>query len=482
VTILYETEKEGMSKVTLTEKLLIRLIDWAIKRATKGPSETWSPGKKLRIFLCGYNGKRNTGSDVRVKAMIDQFYQILGKENTEIGVLTFNKELTEIYAEPPTHFLEFSSTNLGAIAEGISKYHMTVISEGSTLMPEWSNLMVVWYASVMGANKKLKKPCLAYGAGLSKLEGIIREFVQRNCDEAYFIVRDQRSFDFAKDLGLKAELGVDTAWIFPSLRTKWAIQDLKEKGWDGKKPLLGIAVINPFAWPVYPDFFKWLTGYGKRHPELWYENYLFRRWSREKEMLYERYIDAFAYAINEFTKHHDVQVVIFGMEALDWWPINKLNEKLKTPGILYSSRYYDGYQITSLLRMLSMLVSSRYHACVLAMAAGVPSIGVSKDVRIENLLTELGNTEYLLRVDEEGLSEKLLDRMEKMWERKEKMKSKIVRAVPKYVKAIAKMGESFRNFVEQNFPGIKLPPEPADWRGYLPPLDAETTKLLERFD
>ena len=28
--------------------------------------EIWSPGEKLKILLVGYNGKRNTGADVRV--------------------------------------------------------------------------------------------------------------------------------------------------------------------------------------------------------------------------------------------------------------------------------------------------------------------------------------------------------------------------------------------------------------------------------
>lgn len=471
-----------MSELSRVEKFVMRFIGKRIKNVTRKQSETWSPGAKLKIFICGYNGKRNTGSDVRVKAMIDQFYHILGKDRAELGILTFSKEMSEIYAEPPTKFLEFSSVNFKSLGEGVTGYHMTVISEGSTLMPEWSNLLVILYASVMGAMKIVKKPCLAYGSGLSKMEGTIREYVQENCDETYFIARDQRSFDFVRDLGLKGELGVDTAWIFPSLKSEWAERDLKEKGWDGKKPLLGVSVINPFAWPVYADFLKLLTGYGRRHPELHYDKYLFRRWSDEKEKLYEIYMDAFAHAVNQFTKRHDVQVLVFGMEALDWWPIHKLKDKLEKPAILYSSRDYDGYQITSLLRMLSMQVTSRYHACVLAMAAGVPTIGVSKDVRIENILGETGNIEYLLKVDEDGLAEKLLDRMEKMWNEKESVRNKIIGQVPGYVKSIAIMGKKFRKLIEQNFPGIELPPEPADWRGYLPPLDPVTSELVKRID
>ena len=35
-----------------------------------GSYEEWEPGKKLKILLVGYNGARNTGSDVRVAAIV----------------------------------------------------------------------------------------------------------------------------------------------------------------------------------------------------------------------------------------------------------------------------------------------------------------------------------------------------------------------------------------------------------------------------
>jgi hypothetical protein len=70
--------------------------------------ETWEPGKKLKILLVGYNGMRNTGADVRVVAMVEQFYRLLGRDRIEIGVLTLNLERTEAYFKPPTGLIEFN--------------------------------------------------------------------------------------------------------------------------------------------------------------------------------------------------------------------------------------------------------------------------------------------------------------------------------------------------------------------------------------
>ena len=40
--------------------------------------DNWKKGKKLRILLVGYNGVRNTGSDVRVAGIVEQLEDLLG--------------------------------------------------------------------------------------------------------------------------------------------------------------------------------------------------------------------------------------------------------------------------------------------------------------------------------------------------------------------------------------------------------------------
>jgi hypothetical protein len=43
-----------------------------------GKREPWQPGEKLKLLFAGYNGTRNTGSDVRVEEMLRQIRRILG--------------------------------------------------------------------------------------------------------------------------------------------------------------------------------------------------------------------------------------------------------------------------------------------------------------------------------------------------------------------------------------------------------------------
>src|SRR6267378_7895992 len=63
----------------------IRRVGWML-----GLGKRWAPGEKLKLLFAGYNGTRNTGSDVRVEEMLRQIRRILGPENVDLSMMTFN--------------------------------------------------------------------------------------------------------------------------------------------------------------------------------------------------------------------------------------------------------------------------------------------------------------------------------------------------------------------------------------------------------
>ena len=62
-----------------------------------GAGNAWKPGTPLKFLFAGYNGTRNTGSDVRVEEMIRQVRRILGEENLALSVMSQNFDLTRGY-------------------------------------------------------------------------------------------------------------------------------------------------------------------------------------------------------------------------------------------------------------------------------------------------------------------------------------------------------------------------------------------------
>ena len=57
-----------------------------------GKQEKWEPEKKLKVLLVGYNGARNTGSDVRVAAIARQVKALFGADKVKLSVMTLDSE------------------------------------------------------------------------------------------------------------------------------------------------------------------------------------------------------------------------------------------------------------------------------------------------------------------------------------------------------------------------------------------------------
>src|SRR5438105_6776230 len=64
-----------------------------------GLGKPWTPGEKLKLLFAGYNGTRNTGSDLRVPEMLRQGRHSLGAENADASVMTHNFAHSKGYSE-----------------------------------------------------------------------------------------------------------------------------------------------------------------------------------------------------------------------------------------------------------------------------------------------------------------------------------------------------------------------------------------------
>ena len=77
-------EKSGNSAGVQDDMMDFMLEAWVSGSSNRknpwmmGQGEPWQPGEKLKLLFAGYNGTRNTGSDVRVEEMLRQIRRILG--------------------------------------------------------------------------------------------------------------------------------------------------------------------------------------------------------------------------------------------------------------------------------------------------------------------------------------------------------------------------------------------------------------------
>lgn len=463
------------------------LLAWGVQGTTALANvpefEKWQPGDKLKILLVGYNGKRNTGADVRVAEIVKQFNKVLGADRIIITVPTLNPDLTRVYFDGDAVLSRINTIFFKDVLDLCSHNHVAVISEGSTLKSQFANALTLYFCEAAGIMKKQGKPCLAYGSEAGRMDDFIRKCASEMCDETYFIARTKASLDIIEGMGLEGHIGADTAWTFPPAPRKWVEAELKEKaGWDGKKPIVGVACIDPWSYPVKPNISRTIRSAVTRNWENHYEKVYFFTAS-ERQGKYQDYLNGLAGAVNEFARKHDVLPVIVGMDWTDLDACKDLQSRIDSKPYIFSSRFYDGHQMTGVLHALSMLVTSRYHARVLSMTGGVPAIAVSLDERLYNIYNECGHLEdYYLKTDEEDLEGKLLPMMEKLWKNREAVSADTRRQVPRYLHQVSDMGRFFREWIAEQFPGIKLAGKPRDWVGYLPPLHEGLAEIVQETD
>ena len=138
------------------------------------------------------------------------------------------------------------------------------------------------------------------------------------------------------------------------------------------------------------------------------------------------------------------------------------------------------YELVSILRACDRMVSSRYHAIVTSMPAGVPSAGVTMDERIRNLMRERGHEHLLMRVDEPGLADKIVAALRALDAEAEEIRVAMGRTVARNLQLMARMGIYFEEQVARRYPEFPMRTGVLGWEEYLPPLSPNLAKLLEK--
>jgi polysaccharide pyruvyl transferase WcaK-like protein len=169
------------------------------------------------------------------------------------------------------------------------------------------------------------------------------------------------------------------------------------------------------------------------------------------------------------------------MERLDAQACRSMLEFL--PGTpVFTSDDYDMFQLVSILRAASYMVSSRYHGIVTSMPSLVASGGVTMDERIRNLMRERGHEHLLLTVDDAELEPKLLHMMETLVREGDSVREGIGRTVVRNLKLMARMGTLLEDTVRRTYPQFPLRSGVLSWEDYLPPLSENLHDLTARYD
>jgi polysaccharide pyruvyl transferase WcaK-like protein len=453
-----------------------RRISWMF-----GIGKRWTPGEKLKLLFAGYNGTRNTGSDVRVQESLRQLRHVLGAENVDFSVMTQNFDRTQGYFEG-SHQVHLPDVYPPFLFREVHANHGVVACEGSMFKSKFANALTTMMIGSLGLASAENKLSVAYAGDAGHMDDLIEWMCARFTRESLVITRSLESQQLLSGLGVPNELGADTAWTFEPRPPEYARNTLRKAGWDEKTPILVLCPIHPFVWPVRASIAKYIaratTG---AYRDSQYRTVYFFESGGEVDRKFNHYVAGYAQAAKAFLQRHKVFPILVAMERLDAVACRAIEKEI--PGTpIFTSDDYDMFELVSILRACTYMVSSRYHGIVTCMPAGVVSAGVTMDERIRNLMRERGHQHLLLNVDDPDLGPKLLDIMEKLVVEADSIRDSIGRTVVSNLKAMSRMAIFFEDELRKTYPEFPLRKGVLSWEDNLPPFSDNLRKLVEEYD
>ena len=469
----------------MTDLLLVGWVSMLIELTRLqwmlGGGKKWAPGEKLKLLFAGYNGTRNTGSDVRVNEMIRQIRYVLGAENADFSVMTQSFDRTKGYFDG-TRQVHLPDVFPPFLYRETRQNHGVVACEGSMFKSKFANALTTMMIGSLGHASAENKLSIGYGAEAGHMDSLIEKMCARYVHDSLVITRNVESQAVLGRLGISTELGTDTAWTFEPHPDSYGRKALRDAGWDEKMPVLVLCPIHPFVWPVKASLAKYIarvtTG---AYKESQYRTVYFHESGPEVDRKFREYLDAFVSSTRAFTQRHRVFTVLVAMERLDAVACRAIAEQI--PGLpIFTSDDYDMYQLVSILRQCSYMVSSRYHGIVTCMPSLVASAGVTMDERIRNLMRERGHQHLFLTVDDPDLGPKMLQMLETLVAEADSVRYGIGQTVVRNLKVMARMGVIFEDAIRRQYPDFPLRSGVRSWEEYLPPLSEPLIRLAEKHD
>jgi polysaccharide pyruvyl transferase WcaK-like protein len=437
----------------------------------------WRPGTPLKLLLAGYSGAGNVGTEMRTGEIVRQLRHLLGPAAIEFAVLSMSSTLPSDIL-PGVACLPLSAGYIPeVILNATRQHHATIACEGSMFKSTFANVLSAVMAGALGMTSRDQKLSVGYGAEVASMDPILENFVRQQASQSLILCRNEPSYRTAVGLGLRAAPGADTAWTVHASPRERGERLLRSRGWNGHDAILAICPMNPFWWPVRPcpQMARELRRNGA-HKDRHFGSIFFHAASPEIERKYRTYITQLGLAVVSICRSMPAFPVIVAMDRVDRQACHDLAAIGGSGYAVVVGAEHEVGDIVSILRRSDLLISSRFHALVGAMPAGVPSIGIAMDERIRNLFAASGHADHLISAEDPDLSGRLLDAVRRLDRVEVERAARLT--VGEGLRATGEMGRHFLQEFGRMLPDFPLPERSPTWQAHVAPLPEEVEAFL----
>ena len=340
-----------------------------------------------RVLLFGYNGANNTGAEALLLADIEDVRKVIGP-HAVITIPSLNPPNLRRYVTeaPNLRIVHLPTIFFSTLRRLVRENDLIMLVEGSTYMDTWTSAMLWAYLWTTRCAADMGKPCLAYAVDAGDIKLALNRWLVRSeaSKTSLIIARAAAAAERLRAFGVTApmEVTADNAFAFSPDPADFG---LLARAWPEAGPhVVGMALVDFYQWPVVmrpwgprADCYKW-PFYFSTSPER----------TRATRALAQSY----AALADDLITRHGKSVALIGMESLDEAMLHRVYGLMAHPdrARIFCSSRYNASQMVCLLRDLEALLTSRYHACVLSLAAQVPQMAVGHDLRLKTIYRELG--------------------------------------------------------------------------------------------
>jgi polysaccharide pyruvyl transferase WcaK-like protein len=344
---------------------------------------------QIKILLVGYNGANNTGAEALLLSDIEDVRAVFGPEAL-ITVPTLNETNLRRYVQegPNLRIVPIPTIFPFAVRQLVAENDLIMLVEGHCYMDDSTSLLLWAYLWATHCAHTMGKPSLAYSVDAGHLNRINRQLVRHEASKMDLIIaRSEAAADRLHASGVTAPIKVtaDNALTFQTAKSD---EGWVQQVWPESHPgLVGLAMVNYYLWPVV------LRPWGKRE-DCYKWPYYFST-SPERRHAAAQLAEGYAKLADCLVKEHDKSIALICMEELDEPFAHRVQQQMACAdrSRMFSAREYSASQMTTLLRSLDVLVTSRYHGCILSLAGQIPQLAVGHDLRLKTIYDELGFTD-----------------------------------------------------------------------------------------
>lgn len=399
---------------------------------------------QTKVLLVGYNGANNAGAEALLLSDIEDVRAVLGND-AFITVPTLNESNLRRYVQegPNLRIVPIPTLFPLVLRQLVAEHDLIMLVEGHCYMDASTSALLWAYLWATHCAHAMGKPCLAYAVDAGQLSPGNRRLVRHEASKTDLIItRSQAAADSLREYGVTAPIQVtaDNAFNFQTARS--------DEGWvqrvwpEARSGLAGLAMVNYHLWPVV------MRPWGKR--EDCYKWPYYYSTSPERRRATQELADGYAALADCLIREHGKSVALICMEELDEPFARKVHRQMvhADKARVFSAREHNASQMTTLLRSLDLLMTSRYHGCVLSLAARVPQLAVGHDLRLKTIYDELGFTEqFFLDPHAPDLCSALKERVEKLLANPELEKESLRRGYAEHLTKARGNREILRSFV-----------------------------------